>query len=451
MHKPAGGVSDHAEAVDEETKERHEIHKPAVEFSDPAETVDEETKQGHEIHMPQDKTVVHVGKRPSAIYKKFQKLLKKRSFPCPTCGNAADGSHQCGVCFAHVHVICGTPFEDAEEGYGQLLYCQHCDPGQRVSSPQFPRPPATSPDAGWTNEGAETYDQTQLWEEDEEPIGSQAPQPDAFVGAARDTTVNGPASSDAAEVDRLAIAQFLKALPLKGTQDNLKEAVQTSQLFHEPTKKRKCGKANKKRSWQPDMTMQEQGGRADVNGKSTLVKKKKRKVGPTNEKSMGTQGIKKTVEVGTAYTDAKGTQGKKKKRKVNLANEDGNESAVNRTIEELGANNVWNENETGTENNDDEDYNMNEWYWDDTIGTWARWSEKFQTWVYTETKRVRKKDLTNKMEKNWSMGMRRNFNIAKKDKMVAKITIKRDKINTVRSLPPLLLRSHISLCQYSYQ
>jgi hypothetical protein len=35
--------------------------------------------------------------------------------------------------------------------------------------------------------------------------------------------------------------------------------------------------------------------------------------------------------------------------------------------------------------------------------------------------------------------------------MVAKITIKRNKINTVRSLPPLLLRSHISLCQYSYQ
>ncbi len=70
MHKPAGGVSDHAEAVDEETKERHEIHKPAVEFSDPAETVDEETKQEHDVHKPQDVTVFHVGKRPSAIYKK---------------------------------------------------------------------------------------------------------------------------------------------------------------------------------------------------------------------------------------------------------------------------------------------------------------------------------------------------------------------------------------------
>jgi hypothetical protein len=75
----------------------------------------------------------------------------------------------------------------------------------------------------------------------------------------------------------------------------LKEAVQKSQLFHEPTKRRKCGNADMQRSGQPDMTMQEQGGRADVNGKGTQVKKKKRKVGPTNEKSKGSQGIKKKL------------------------------------------------------------------------------------------------------------------------------------------------------------
>ena len=454
MHKPAGHVSDHAEAVDEETKERHVIHKPAVEVGDHAETVDEATKKGHEIHKPMDKTVVHVGKRPSAIYKKFQRLLKKRCFPCPTCGDAADGSHQCGVCFAHVHVICGNPFKDACEGYGQLLYCRACDPGKRITSPQFPPPPATPPHDTWLTGGEEandeTDDQTQVWEEDEEPIGSQAPQPDAFVGAARDTTVYVPASSDAAEGNRLEIAQFLKALPRMGTQDNLKEAVQTSQLFHEPTKKRKCGNADMQRSGQPDMSLQEQGGRADVNGKGTQVKKKKRKVGPTTEKSNGLQGIKKKLNVGTAYTNGKGTQGKKKKRKVDLPSEDGKESAVNKKIQDVEANNVWNDNETGTENNEDEDYNMNEWYWDDTIGTWARWSEKFQTWVYNETKRVRKKDLTNKMEKNWSMSMRRNFDTAKKDKMIAKITIKRDAIHTVRLLPPLLLRTQISLCHYSY-
>jgi hypothetical protein len=72
------------------------------------------------------------------------------------------------------------------------------------------------------------------------------------------------------------------------------------------------------------------------------------------------------------------------------------------------------------------------WYWDDSLGAWARWSEKHQTWVHGEAKRVRKKDLTNKMEKNWLMGMRRNWNTDKKDKMVAKITIKRDNLHTVR-------------------
>jgi hypothetical protein len=62
-----------------------------------------------------------------------------------------------------------------------------------------------------------------------------------------------------------------------------------------------------------------------------------------------------------------------------------------------------------------------DWYWD----------QKFSTWVFSGSKRVRRKDLTNKLEKNWVLGMRRNWNTAKKAKMVANISIKRDNMSMV--------------------
>ncbi len=72
---------------------------------------------------------------------------------------------------------------------------------------------------------------------------------------------------------------------------------------------------------------------------------------------------------------------------------------------------------------------------DEAEGKCMQWSEKYGAWVYGEAKRVRQKDLTNKMEKNWLLGMRRNWNTEKKDKMVAKITIKRNNIDTVETHP----------------
>jgi hypothetical protein len=51
------------------------------------------------------------------------------------------------------------------------------------------------------------------------------------------------------------------------------------------------------------------------------------------------------------------------------------------------------------------------------------------------TKRsVRRKNLSNRLEKNWVLGMRRNWNTDKKAKMIAKMTIKRDKLDTVFEL-----------------
>jgi hypothetical protein len=69
------------------------------------------------------------------------------------------------------------------------------------------------------------------------------------------------------------------------------------------------------------------------------------------------------------------------------------------------------------------DLNKDDWYWD----------EKFQTWVFTGSKRPRKRDLTNKVERNWVLGMRRNWDTAKQAKLLEKITITREHLSTVRT------------------
>ena len=73
-----------------------------------------------------------------------------------------------------------------------------------------------------------------------------------------------------------------------------------------------------------------------------------------------------------------------------------------------------------------------EWFWDEE--TW--------NWVYIGPKRIRRKDLTNKMERNWRLGMRRNWNTQKKEKMIAKITITRDNMSLVRTYKIPLGISH---------
>jgi hypothetical protein len=54
----------------------------------------------------------------------------------------------------------------------------------------------------------------------------------------------------------------------------------------------------------------------------------------------------------------------------------------------------------------------------------------------------RRKDLTNKMEKNWRLGMRRNWNTAKKEKMIAKISITRDNMSLLHTYKIALSKSH---------
>ncbi len=69
------------------------------------------------------------------------------------------------------------------------------------------------------------------------------------------------------------------------------------------------------------------------------------------------------------------------------------------------------------------DVNNDEWYW----------GQKFQTWVFTGSKKPRRRDLTNKVEKNWVLGMRRNWDTVKQAKLLEKITITREHLSTVRT------------------
>ena len=71
-----------------------------------------------------------------------------------------------------------------------------------------------------------------------------------------------------------------------------------------------------------------------------------------------------------------------------------------------------------------DNWNNDEWSWDHEFGHWVFTGP---SWI----KRVRRKDLSNKMEKNWRLGMRRNWNTPKKQKMLDKITITRDNMHLV--------------------
>jgi hypothetical protein len=72
---------------------------------------------------------------------------------------------------------------------------------------------------------------------------------------------------------------------------------------------------------------------------------------------------------------------------------------------------------------------------EDDSGKEMQWSEKYGAWVLAEAKRVRKKDLTNSMEKKWRLGISRNWNNTKKDKIIAKVTVKRNNMSTVETHP----------------
>ena len=91
--------------------------------------------------------------------------------------------------------------------------------------------------------------------------------------------------------------------------------------------------------------------------------------------------------------------------------------------------NEWPDSESHMLNDDPSDNQWNNETWDEDD---YYWDNAYGTWVYVGHKRARRKDLTNKKEKNWVLGMGRNWETEKYATMMKSITITRDKLDTVR-------------------
>ncbi len=101
---------------------RKRVCLECVGFTTPNGDADKETKDGPATNAEG----LQQQSQPTASYQSGDHRLRKRIFPCPMCGDPADGSHQCGVCFKHVHAICGDPFPGSIEGHGQQRICMEC-------------------------------------------------------------------------------------------------------------------------------------------------------------------------------------------------------------------------------------------------------------------------------------------------------------------------------------
>ena len=65
--------------------------------------------------------------RPFYIYENHEIERKTRLFMCPDCKEEANGQHQCGSCYAHMHATCGVEWPDQyQEGYGPSRLCIKC-------------------------------------------------------------------------------------------------------------------------------------------------------------------------------------------------------------------------------------------------------------------------------------------------------------------------------------
>jgi hypothetical protein len=74
------------------------------------------------------------------------------------------------------------------------------------------------------------------------------------------------------------------------------------------------------------------------------------------------------------------------------------------------------------------------------------WNDAYDTWEYKAPKRVRNKSMSNKQQSNWVLGMRRNWENQNQAERIAKIKIKRDKINMVTMLHCACKHASLYLC-----
>jgi hypothetical protein len=74
------------------------------------------------------------------------------------------------------------------------------------------------------------------------------------------------------------------------------------------------------------------------------------------------------------------------------------------------------------------------------------WNVAYGTWEYKAPKRVRNKSMSNKQQQSWVLGMHRNWENQNQAERMAKITIKRDKINIVTILHCACKHASLYLC-----
>ena len=149
----------------------------------------------------------------------------------------------------------------------------------------------------------------------------------------------------------------------------------------------------------------------------------------------------KVRRVKRKHNDAKrfSTGSQKKAKLARTRNVAGNRTGSERTSAGNGAaagkeidtstSKEWPDSESHMLNDDASNNQSNGDTWDEAD---YYWDDAYGTWVYIGHKRARRKDLTNKKEKNWALGMRRNWETEKYATMMKSITITRDKLDTVR-------------------
>ena len=335
---------------------------------------------------------------PTRRYTKEDAKLKQRLFPCPGCGESADGSHQCGDCFAHVHVICGRPYEASTEGYGQLVRCEQCRSD---------------------HEDDDTADMTQVWQDDDNEPEEVGKEP-----------VTNP-HNDATQ-ERQELATYFAAL--QGATGEPSAPAQECNVGpgNINTKKRRLELRNKLRQLH---------NKKHKKGTAAYARTKKRKmeivrlIDALDAESKLIQNKEKPYDV------SKDNKSKKKKMKEKVAmtgDQASSNGKYDATLQEDCVQGLESA-RYSTCNMDDETETLHaDYYWD----------EQLQAYVYTGVKRPRKKDMANKMKNNWLMGMKRNCGKAKRDKVIAKITVTRANMNMVSTHIPVQITYKLKTMPY---
>ena len=340
---------------------------------------------------------------PAALYGREDKALRRRIFPCPSCSKDADGSHQCGVCFAHVHVPCGTPYNDSPEGFGQVLLCTQCSSvDNRGVGPED-----AAFDEADDDDDMDTATQQRLTLGKELCAAMGGDKPKKCHKSPLVTTKMHPRKT------KRMLRLLQKKIAIAKAQNKLdvakqlrKAAVKLLQHGHRHSVCTTVGGINE----------------IDTPAVTTPVQQ-------PNEAGAHTQKLRKR---GSDDAGGTGKTTHKRAKRITLTKQTSTPDATIGEVTQSQACDVkpHNRNEETPTVTEEEGgvLNDDEWYWD----------QKYMTWVFTGSKRARKRDLTNKAERNWVLGMRRNANTEKQAKLVEKITITREHLSSVRTLSFIL-------------